>query len=102
MSKRKPDEFDAPADTPGPLEPVPTAPVSRRDPAAAQSFTIVRPCVVGEITYRPGDEAALLAADIHPGKIKWFLLKGAIRGTVPGIAIDEEDRRALFSPPAGG
>lgn len=82
-----------PTDAPAP------APVSRRDPAAL-TFTIVRPCTVGEDTYGPGDEAKLLAADIHPGKIKWFLFVGAIRGTVPGIVIDDEDRRALFAPPA--
>lgn len=93
MSKKdeRPATLSAPAPAP--------APVSRRDPAAV-TFAIVRPCTVGDDAYGPGDEARFLAADIHPGKIKWFLLVGAIRGTVPGIVIDDEDRRALFAPPA--
>lgn len=95
MSKKK-DEL---TDTPTMEAPAPApAPVSRRDPAAV-TFQIARPCVVGDDTYGPGDEARLLAADIHPGKIKWFCLVGAIRGPVPGIVIDDEDRRALFAPP---
>lgn len=69
-----------------------------QDEPEALTFSIHRPCIAGDVTYKPGDEQALLDAELHPGTIKMFILTGAIVGNVPGITIDEEDRTRLFSP----
>ena len=69
---------------------------------ATLSFQITRPCVAGEMTFRPGEEQALLDARLHPGTLKFYLLTGAIAGSIPGVTIDEQDRQALFAPPVEG
>lgn len=90
---------------PEPADAAAAEPVAEAAPeptSAAPTFVLVRPCVLANRTFNPGDEEAFLAAakGEHPNHVKFFILAGSIAGEVPGIRIEPGDERELFLPPA--